>query len=47
VETVELQALDPDRVDMLTLLIVGSSATRIGPSGVFTPRGYAGKTRTP
>jgi cobalt-precorrin 5A hydrolase/precorrin-3B C17-methyltransferase len=47
VETVELQALDPDRVDMLTLLIVGSSATRIGPSGVFTPRGYAGKARTP
>ncbi|MBM3525061.1 MAG: precorrin-3B C(17)-methyltransferase, partial [Alphaproteobacteria bacterium] len=43
VEVVELQALDPDRVDMLTLLIVGSSATRIGPSGVFTPRGYAGK----
>lgn len=46
-ETVELQALDPDRVDMLTLLIVGSSATRVGPSGTFTPRGYAGKAKAP
>lgn len=46
VRTVELQHLDPDSVDMLTLLIVGSSATRVGPSGVFTPRGYAGKIRS-
>lgn len=47
VETMELGALDPDRVDMLTLLIVGSTATRVGPSGVFTPRGYAGKIKSP
>ena len=43
-----LAALDPDAVDMLSLVLVGSSATRLGarPEGgawVYTPRGYAGK----
>ena len=39
-----LGALDADAIDMLTLLIVGSSATRIvrhgGRDYVLTPRGY-------
>ena len=42
-----LAKVDPDRVDMTTLLIVGSSATRVIDAGrrqwVFTPRGYAQK----
>jgi cobalt-precorrin 5A hydrolase/precorrin-3B C17-methyltransferase len=41
-----LAGLDPDGVDMLSVLIVGSSRTRVlaGPAGrrfVYTPRGYA------
>lgn len=46
VRVVTLGALDPAEIDMLTVLIVGSSATRCGPSGVFTPRGYAQKPRS-
>ncbi len=46
VRVVTLGALDPAEIDMLTLLIIGSSATRCGPSGVFTPRGYAQKPRS-
>ena len=46
VRVVTLGALDPTEIDMLTILIVGSSATRCGPSGVFTPRGYAQKPRS-
>ena len=42
-----LAGLDLDRVDMLTLLLVGSSTTRLaahgGRSWVHTPRGYAAK----
>lgn len=43
-----LAALDPEAVDMLTVVLVGSSATRAVPRGdggtwVYTPRGYAGK----
>ncbi|MAG97234.1 MAG: precorrin-3B C(17)-methyltransferase [Alphaproteobacteria bacterium] len=45
-----LEALDPASVDMLSIVIVGSSETRTfdGPSGprVYTPRGYAGKERS-
>ncbi|RMD93426.1 MAG: precorrin-3B C(17)-methyltransferase, partial [Alphaproteobacteria bacterium] len=42
-----LEALDVDEVDMLTLVIVGSSHTRVvetaeGPR-LYTPRGYARK----
>ncbi len=45
VEAVPLAGLDPDRVDMLTLLIVGNRETRRmttedGRSRVYTPRGY-------
>ncbi len=45
VRVVALGALDPAEIDMLTILIIGSSATRHGPAGVFTPRGYAQKPR--
>jgi cobalt-precorrin 5A hydrolase/precorrin-3B C17-methyltransferase len=43
-----LAALDPDDVDMLSVVIVGSSATRAvarpeGGAWLYTPRGYAGK----
>jgi len=43
-----LAGLDPETVDMLTVVLVGSSATRAVPrsdggSWVYTPRGYAGK----
>ena len=45
-----LAALDPDDVDMLTLVLVGSSATRRMPGDpprLYTPRGYAGKRGAP
>jgi cobalt-precorrin 5A hydrolase/precorrin-3B C17-methyltransferase len=46
-----LANFDPARVDMLTLVLVGSSATRIvahgGRAWVHTPRGYAGKASAP
>jgi cobalt-precorrin 5A hydrolase / precorrin-3B C17-methyltransferase len=44
-----LGALSPDDVDMLTLVLVGSSTTRLVPGDpprLYTPRGYAAK-RTP
>jgi cobalt-precorrin 5A hydrolase/precorrin-3B C17-methyltransferase len=42
-----LAALDPAQIDMLTIIIIGSSATRRigGTKRLYTPRGYAGKTR--
>jgi cobalt-precorrin 5A hydrolase/precorrin-3B C17-methyltransferase len=48
VRVVELDALSPDLVDMLTVVIVGSSRTRAierpdGGRWVYTPRGYAAK----
>jgi precorrin-3B methylase len=39
----ELASLDPDTVDMLTLVLVGASETRRSDDWVYTPRGYAGK----
>jgi cobalt-precorrin 5A hydrolase/precorrin-3B C17-methyltransferase len=40
-----LAALDPAQVDMLTLVLIGSSTTRrlAGHDRLLTPRGYAGK----
>lgn len=42
-----LASFDPTRVDMLTLVLIGNSATRVaahgGRSWVHTPRGYADK----
>lgn len=49
VTVVELQHLDPEQVDMLTLVMVGSSDSKIAArphadrGWVYTPRGYAGK----
>ncbi|MEQ8814057.1 MAG: precorrin-3B C(17)-methyltransferase [Thalassobaculum sp.] len=48
VSVTTLAELDPETVDMLTVVLVGSSATRAVPRGdggtwVYTPRGYAGK----
>ncbi|HWT31222.1 MAG TPA: precorrin-3B C(17)-methyltransferase, partial [Propylenella sp.] len=47
VSTVPLAELEVDGVDMLTLVLVGSSTTRQVTAGgrrwIFTPRGYAGK----
>ncbi len=50
VDVVTLGELAPDRADMLTLVLVGSSATRLvhrGDGGlwVYTPRGYAAKSK--
>ncbi len=47
VRITDLQALSPDDVDMLTIVLVGSSRTRAIERGthrvVYTPRGYAAK----
>jgi len=47
VDVIELTDLHADRVDMLTLVMIGSSDTRAVTRGtrrwVYTPRGYAGK----
>jgi cobalt-precorrin 5A hydrolase/precorrin-3B C17-methyltransferase len=48
VDVTTLVALDPASVDMLTLVLVGSSTTRAADAFVYTPRGYAAKAlRTP
>jgi cobalt-precorrin 5A hydrolase / cobalt-factor III methyltransferase / precorrin-3B C17-methyltransferase len=50
---VPLMDLDPEKVDMLTLVMVGSSESQITEtnsgtkSWVYTPRGYAGKMKIP
>jgi cobalt-precorrin 5A hydrolase/precorrin-3B C17-methyltransferase len=43
-----LQRLDPEQVDMLTVVLIGASSTRVlvrpdGGQWVYTPRGYAAK----
>ncbi|MBI3444582.1 MAG: precorrin-3B C(17)-methyltransferase, partial [Magnetospirillum sp.] len=47
VEIITLAELDPDKVDMLTMVVVGSSDTRCVTAGqqtwVYTPRGYGKK----
>jgi cobalt-precorrin 5A hydrolase/precorrin-3B C17-methyltransferase len=45
VTTLALQELDPEKIDMMTLVVVGSSATRTTKAGgrVYTPRGYEAK----
>ena len=49
VRVMRLAELDPAEVDMLSLLIIGNSSTRIMEDGqglrMLTPRGYAGKYR--
>jgi cobalt-precorrin 5A hydrolase/precorrin-3B C17-methyltransferase len=47
VDVIRLDELHPERVDMLTLVLVGSSRTRLIERGVnrwvYTPRGYSAK----
>jgi cobalt-precorrin 5A hydrolase/precorrin-3B C17-methyltransferase len=49
IEVIDLDTLSPDLVDMLTLVMIGSSQTRLIRRGqgrwVYTPRGYARKAR--
>lgn len=49
VRVMPLAELDPAEVDMLSILIIGNSSTRIMEDGrggrMLTPRGYAGKYR--
>ncbi len=45
--TCTLHALDPARVDMLCILVVGNSATRLVDGRMVTPRGYFEKYGTP
>ena len=50
VSVTTLETFDPDTVDMLTVVIVGSSATRLieardGQRRVYTPRGYERKRK--
>ncbi|MGI9505817.1 MAG: precorrin-3B C(17)-methyltransferase, partial [Geminicoccaceae bacterium] len=45
IDVVELQNLDQDQVDMMSLVMIGSSQTRMTPRlhgrpFVYTPRGY-------
>jgi cobalt-precorrin 5A hydrolase/precorrin-3B C17-methyltransferase len=47
VTVIELEALTPDSVDMLTIILIGSSETRRVTTGqglwVYTPRGYGAR----
>ena len=51
ITTTTIAGFDPEHVDMLSIVIVGSSATRrIGtakPTRIYTPRGYEMKERGP
>ena len=38
-----LESIDTEAVDMLTIVVVGNSQTRIAGGRMLTPRGYAGK----
>ena len=49
VTVLDLAELRPGKIDMLTVVLIGSSATRRieradGGAWVYTPRGYAAKT---
>ncbi|MFO1120039.1 MAG: precorrin-3B C(17)-methyltransferase [Rhodospirillales bacterium] len=48
VRIIQLKALTPDDVDMLTVVLIGSSTTRAVTRGthrvVYTPRGYANRS---
>jgi cobalt-precorrin 5A hydrolase/precorrin-3B C17-methyltransferase len=51
VRVVELAAFDPTEIDMLSIVLIGSSTSRAlqhaGRTLAFTPRGYAGKADRP
>jgi len=38
-----LAGLDPEAVDMQSIVLVGNSSTRLAGGRMLTPRGYAGK----
>lgn len=40
-----LAGFDPERADMLSLIVVGNASTRLAGGRMLTPRGYAGKYR--
>jgi len=42
VELTELGSLPADSVDMLTVLVIGNSSSRIAGGKLVTPRGYPG-----
>ena len=43
IEVTTLAKFDPTRVNMLSLVLVGNSQTRLLGNAMFTPRGYASK----
>jgi len=43
VRLTRLDEADPDWADMLTLVVIGASASRLAGGRMLTPRGYAGK----
>ncbi|MGI9484821.1 MAG: precorrin-3B C(17)-methyltransferase [Geminicoccaceae bacterium] len=52
IDVVELKGLDQDRIDMMSLIIIGSSRTRMAPRlhghpFVYTPRGYLDRDAQP
>ncbi len=51
ITTTTIAQFDPEHVDMLSIVIVGSSSTRrisqTRPERIYTPRGYEAKERTP
>jgi cobalt-precorrin 5A hydrolase/precorrin-3B C17-methyltransferase len=47
VSVTPLAAFDPETVDMLSLVMIGSSQTRVSGNRVFTPRGYVVATAEP
>lgn len=51
ITTTSLSEFDPEQADMLSLVIVGSSATRriakTRPERIYTPRGYEARERAP
>ena len=42
VELTSLEALEIESVDMLTLVLIGNSSTRVSDGRMVTPRGYPG-----
>jgi cobalt-precorrin 5A hydrolase/precorrin-3B C17-methyltransferase len=51
ITTTTIAQFDPEHVNMLSIVIVGSSSTRrisqTRPERIYTPRGYEAKERTP
>lgn len=51
IDFITLEELTPDHADMLTLVMVGNSQTRLTTRGIhkwaYTPRGYAAKMKAP